>query len=183
MLTASDWWTSHTTKWRVLWNPELWQEHHSFKRMWGRSLPQVGQLSWKVAHLQVVFFTYLFILQAALGLSCGWRDLDPWWGTELGHPQPPPHRAQSLTRWTTSEVPKGCVIYVTALYLASCFLWNHSTCLADLLLSCPKCFFISNISAACDILKLYSQSWFPSTPTVHQIATDLSLGRCKHLSI
>ena len=38
-------------------------------------------------------------------------------------------------------------------------------------------------SSACNILKLYSQILFQSTPTVHQTATDLNLGKCKHLCI
>ena len=132
MLTASDWWISHTTKWHVLWTQNFWQDCHSFKRMWERFLPLVGHLSWKVTRLQGVFLKtiYLFI-EAALDLSCGWRDRDPWWGIESEHP-PTTLGAQSLTPWTTSEVPKGHIIYVTALYLASCFLWNHSTCLAHL---------------------------------------------------
>ena len=98
----------------------------------------------------------------------------------------PPHHTGSTESYPLDHQwsPKGYVIYVTALYLASCFLWNHSTCLCS-----PAYYHIQNAfpspisSSACDILKLYSQSLFQSTPTVHQIATDLSLGECKHLCI
>ena len=47
-------------------------------------------------------FIYLFIYLAALGLSCGMRDLVPWPGIESG---PPALGAQSLSHWTTREVP------------------------------------------------------------------------------
>ena len=43
------------------------------------------------------------IYLAALGLSCGMWDLVPWWGIE---PRPPALEAQSLSHWTTREVPK-----------------------------------------------------------------------------
>ena len=65
----------------------------------------------------IYLFIYLFIL-AALGLSCGMQDLSvvacrlwvaacvlglvPWPGIE---PWPPAWGAQSLTHWTTREVP------------------------------------------------------------------------------
>ena len=58
---------------------------------------------------EVVFFSFFlsFFNLAALGLSCGMRDLVPWPGMEPG---PPALGAQSLNHWTTREVPWGCLL-------------------------------------------------------------------------
>ena len=56
-------------------------------------------LSWSLFFFKIYF--YLFILTAP-GLSCGMRDLVPRPGTESW---PPALGAQSLTHWTTREVP------------------------------------------------------------------------------
>ena len=48
------------------------------------------------------FFLILFIYLAALGLSCSMWDLAPWPGIKPG---PPALGAQSLSHWTTREVP------------------------------------------------------------------------------
>ena len=48
------------------------------------------------------FFLYLFIYLAVLGFSRGMQDLFPLPGVE---PRPPALGAQSLSQWTTREVP------------------------------------------------------------------------------
>ena len=48
-------------------------------------------------------FIYLFIYLAASGLSCSMWDLVPQPGMEPG---PPALGAQSLSLWTTREVPE-----------------------------------------------------------------------------
>ena len=74
----------------------------SKNREWGREIK--GQRTYRL----LFFFLSLFkkkhiIYLAALGLSCGMWDLVPWPGIEPG-----PHAlgAQSLTHWTTREVPR-----------------------------------------------------------------------------
>ena len=52
---------------------------------------------------ELFFFLILFIYLSALGLSCSMWDLAPWPGIEPG---PPALGAQSLSHWTTREVPE-----------------------------------------------------------------------------
>ena len=71
--------------------------------------------------LRIFIFIYLTYL-AARGLSCGtWNlvavalwDLVPWPGIEPG---PPALRAQSLSHWTSKEVPNSWCFLVSTLFL------------------------------------------------------------------
>ena len=56
----------------------------------------------KIVSPVFIFFLNFFIYLAALGLSCSMWDLAPGPGVEPG---PPSLGAQSLSHWTTREVP------------------------------------------------------------------------------
>ena len=57
--------------------------------------------------LIVIYFIYLFIYLAVPGLSGSMWDLVP---RLMIKPSPPALGAQSLSHWTTREVPKGSII-------------------------------------------------------------------------
>ena len=63
---------------------------------------QSKRLSRVVLNTTVQKILKIFIYLAVLGLSCSMWDLVPWPGME---PKPPALGAQSLSYWTTREVP------------------------------------------------------------------------------
>ena len=53
-------------------------------------------------YLFLILKSFIYFNWAALGLSCCMQDLAPYPGIE---PRPPALGAQSLSHWTTREVP------------------------------------------------------------------------------
>ena len=67
-----------------------------------------------------IYLLFVLFILAALGLSCGMWDLVPQPGIE---PRPPALGVQSLTHWTTREVPHSA--YLKIADLSSDRLGNH----------------------------------------------------------
>ena len=85
---------------------------------------------------------------AAPGLSCGMWDQVPWTGIEL---QPPALGAQSLSHWTTREVPEN-IFYISHLFTSIFY-----SCYTQISISLGvKLFFTIRVS-------LSMISWFTNT--------------------
>ena len=65
-----------------------------------------GKINHNVVHLLLLFWKKIFIHLAVPGFHCSMQDLVPWPVTE---PRPPALGAQSLSHWTTRELPN--IIY------------------------------------------------------------------------
>ena len=82
----------------------LTQQLYLNKKLLAKKKKKLGS---KVEAIMTVFFLkkLLFIYLAALGLSCGMQGLVPWPRIE---PRPLTLGPQSLSLWTTREVPMIC---------------------------------------------------------------------------
>ena len=81
---------------------------HTCPNGWGHWTPAFKTKTWESLSLALLFFfLILFLYLAALSLSCKMWDLVPWPGIK---PRPPVLGAQSLSHWTTREVPPCRVI-------------------------------------------------------------------------
>ena len=73
-------------------------------------------------HTDTFYFLNIFIYWAVPGLSCGMWDLVPWPGIE---PRPPALRAQSLSCWTSREVPYRYILNFTSWVLSHYLFFYH----------------------------------------------------------
>ena len=77
--------------------------HFEVSGIWFKQFPIFsGKLTEIIYFIQLKIFKYTCICLATLGLSCGIWDLVPWAGIKPGSPA---LGVQSLSHWTTREVP------------------------------------------------------------------------------
>ena len=93
--------------WRRPYHPQLWEQPQAspdLRRVGSGCCPSVEvPKKWQLSqHAPAAFKKKLFIYLTAWGLSYRTWDLVPWPGFK---PRPPALEAQSLSHWTTGEVP------------------------------------------------------------------------------